>query len=146
MSKIENTIEGAGVLFVKNVDSNCKIQKILPAFIFFITYIGKKRRRRSTGGSMWYMKTRGFLLKRHSFTKLQSSKKLWSTYCTPTAHELALSSLNSSSPVCSMMHGGGEYSYTTYYKPGIGSRFFAFPTTEMWISFWHLVLRQKKPP
>ena len=37
-----------------------------------------------------------------------------------------------------MMHGGGEY----YYKPGIGSRFFAFPTTEMWISFWHLV-RQK---
>ena len=57
--------------------------------------------------------SRGFLLKRHSFTKLQSSKKLWSTYCTPTAHELALSSLNSSSPVCSMMHGGGEYSYTT---------------------------------
>lgn len=92
--------------------------------------------------------SRGFLLKRDiSFsTKLQSSKKLWSTYCTPTAHELALSSLNSSSPVCSMMHGGGEYSYTTYYKPGIGSRFFAFPTTEMWISFWHLVLRQKKPP
>ena len=87
--------------------------------------------------------SRGFLLKRDiSFsTKLQSSKKLWSTYCTPTAHELALSSLNSSSPVCSMMHGGGEY----YYKPGIGSRFFAFPTTEMWISFWHLV-RQKKPP
>ena len=76
MSKIENTIGGAGVLFVKNVDSNCKIQKILPAFIFFITYIGKKRRRRSTGGSMWYMKTRGFLLKRHSFTKLQSLKKL----------------------------------------------------------------------
>ena len=91
--------------------------------------------------------SRGFLLKRDiSFsTKLQSSKKLWSTYCTPTAHELALSSLNSSSPVCSMMHGGGEYSNTTYYKPGIGSRFFAFPTTEMWISFWHLV-RQKKPP
>ena len=57
--------------------------------------------------------SRGFLLKRHSFTKLQSSKKLWSTYCTPTAHELALSSLNSSSPVCSMMHGVGEYSYTT---------------------------------
>ena len=72
--------------------------------------------------------SRGFLLKRDiSFsTKLQSSKKLWSTYCTPTAHELALSSLNSSSPVCSMMHGGGEYSYTTYYKPGIGSRFFCF--------------------
>ena len=116
-------------------------------FYYLPIHIGKKKKKKEEECVVNKECSRGFLLKRHSFsTKLQSSKKLWSTYCTPTAHELALSSLNSSSPVCSMMHGGGEYSYTTYYKPGIGSRFFAFPTTEMWISFWHLVLRQKKPP
>ena len=43
MSKIENTIGGAGVLFVKNVDSNCKIQKILPSIHIFYYLYWKKR-------------------------------------------------------------------------------------------------------